>query len=80
MNLSEGQNLTLNSDLRGYLSTFQAANTFKTAPFRTRNNAQLTSKQLQNNIQKVEKTGFLTLEMVKMTISKGHKLNLKIRY
>ena len=54
--LSEGQNLTLNLDFRGHIATFRAENTPKSGPFKAENNAQTTSKQLQNKFQKVQKT------------------------
>ena len=39
------------------------------------NRVQSTSEQLQNNFQKPQKTTFLTLKMVKMTLSEGQILN-----
>ena len=74
MTLSEGQNLTVNFDFRGHIETFRAENTPKSGPFKAENNAQTTSKQLQNKFQKVQKTCFLTLKMVKMTPSEGQIL------
>ena len=56
------------------MSTFQAENTSKSGPFKVKNNAQTTSELLQTNFQKVQKTTFLTLKMVKMTLSEGQIL------
>ena len=39
MALSEGQNLTLNFNFRGHISTFRAKNTTKSGPFKAENNA-----------------------------------------
>ena len=64
MTLSGGQILTLNFDFRGHISTFQAETSTKNEPFKTKNNAQTTSEQLQTNFQKLLKTGFLTLKIV----------------
>ena len=72
--LSEGQILTKNFDFRGHISTFRAENKAKSGHFKAENNAQTTSEQLQNNFQKVQKTTFLTLKMVKMTLSEGQIL------
>ena len=59
MALSEGQNLTLNFDFRGHISTFRAENTHKSRPFKAENNAQTTSEQLENNFEKAQKMTFL---------------------
>ena len=56
--LSEGQILTQNFDFRGHISTFRAKNTRESGPFKAKNDAQTTSKQLQTNFQKVQKTTF----------------------
>ena len=69
MTPSEGQNLTLNFDFKGHISTFQAENTPKSEPFKAKNNAQTTPEQLLNNFEKVLKTTFLT--------QKGQKWSLK---
>ena len=74
MTLSEGQFLTQNFDFRDDISTFRAENTAKSGHFKAENNAQTTSEHLQNNFQKVQKTTFLTLKMVKMTLSEGQIL------
>ena len=58
MTLSESQNLTLNFDFRGHLSTFRPENTPKSWPFKAKNNPQATPEQLQTNFQKVQKTDF----------------------
>ena len=71
---TDGQILTKNFDFRGHLSTFRAENTPKSRPFKAKNNAYTTSEHLQNNFQKVQKTTFLTLKMVKMTLSEGQIL------
>ena len=42
--------------------------------FKAKNDAQTTSELLQTNFQKVQKTGFLTLKMVKMTLSEAQIL------
>ena len=68
MTLSEAQILTY------HISTFRAKNTPESGSFKAQNDAQITSEQLQTNFQKVQKTGFLTLKMVKMTLSKGQFL------
>ena len=72
--LSEGQILTYNFDFRGHISTFRAINTPESGPFKAQNDAQITSKQLQNNFQKVQKTTFLARKTVKMTLSGGQIL------
>ena len=70
-----GQNiLTTNFDFRGHISTFHAKTTGKSGTFKAENNAQSTSEQHQNNFQKVQKTTFLALKMVKMTLSEGQIL------
>ena len=74
MTLSEGPILALNFDFRGHISTFQAENNPKTWPFKTKNNAQTTSDQLQNNYINFQKTTFVAPKMVKMTLSKGQIL------
>ena len=74
MTPSEGYNLTKNFDFRGHLSTFRAENTPKSWPLKAKNNTQTTSEQPQINFQKVRKTGFLGLKMVKMTLSEGQIL------
>ena len=57
--------LTQNLNFQGHLSIFEAQNSLKSAPFKTKNNAQTLPKQLQNNFEKVQKTTFLTPKMVK---------------
>ena len=59
MTISESQNLTLNFDFRGHLSTFRPENKPKSRTFKVQNNPQTTPEQLQTNFQKVQKTGFL---------------------
>ena len=80
MTLSEGQILTQNFDFRGHISTFRAENTAKSGHFKAENNAQTTSEHLQNNFQKPQKTTFLTLKMVKMTLSEGQILTQKFDF
>ena len=46
----------------------------ESVPLRAENNAQTTSEQLKTNYQKPLKTGFLTLKIVKMTLSEGKNL------
>ena len=41
---------------------------------KAKNDDQTTSELLQTNFQKVQKTGFLTLKMVKMTLSEAQIL------
>ena len=72
--LSEGQILNQKFDFRGHISTFRAENISESVAFKAKNgknDAQTTSEQLQTNYQKVQKTGFLTQKMVKMTLSEG---------
>ena len=45
-------------DFWGHLSTFGAENTLKSRPVEAENNAQILPKQLQNNLEKVQKTIF----------------------
>ena len=45
----------------------------KSRPFRAKNNAQKLPELFQNNIEKVEKTAFLTAKMVKNDPSKPPK-------
>ena len=59
------------------MSTFRAKETPKSLLFKAKNNAQTTSEQPQTNFQKVQKTGFMTLKIVKMT-SQRAKFCLKI--
>ena len=63
MNLSEGQILTYNFHFTGHISTFQVENTYESVAFKAQNDAY---ELLQTNFQKVQKTDFLTLKMVKM--------------
>ena len=56
--------LTKNFNFRGHLSTFQAENTPKSGPFKSKNNAQILLKLHQNNFEKVKKSTFLTPKMV----------------
>ena len=58
MALSEGQNLTLNFDFRGRISTFRAENAPKIGHFKAENNAQTTSEQLQKHLPKSLKNDF----------------------
>ena len=66
MTLSESRILNQNLDFRGLQLKF--------GHFKAINNAQTTSEHPQNNFQKVQKTGFLTLKMVKMTLPEGQIL------
>ena len=63
-----------NFDFRGHTSTFRAENTSESVAFKAKNDAQTTSEPLQTNFQKVQKTGFLTLKMGKMTLSEAQIL------
>ena len=74
MTLSEGQKLASNFDFGGHISTFRAENTYKKGTFKAKNNAQTTSEKLLTNFQKAQTTGFLTLKMVKITLSEGQNL------
>ena len=67
MTLSEGQILTLNFDFTGHISTFRPQNKPKSRPFKAKNNTQTTSEQLQKNFQKAQQSGFLTMEIVKIS-------------
>ena len=69
--------MTYSLDFRGHISTFQAKDTSESWAFNAKNDAQTTSKQLQTNFQKVQKTGFLAAKMVKMTPLRGPNLNVK---
>ena len=80
MTLSEGQILTQNFDFRGHISTFRAENTPKNESFKAKNNAQTTSEHPKNNFQKVQRTTFLTLKMVKTTLSAGQILTQKFEF
>ena len=73
MTLSEGQILTQKFAFRGHISNVRTENSSKSRTFKAESNALTTSEHLQNNFQKV-KTGFLTLKMVKMTLSEGQIL------
>ena len=63
-----------NFDFRGYISIFLAENTTKKRPSKAKNNAYTTSEQVQNNFQKAQKAGFLTLKIDKITLSEGQIL------
>ena len=78
--LSEGKILAQKIDFRGHLSTFRAKNEPKSGPCKAKNDAQTTSEQLQTNFQKVQKTTFLTLKMVQMTLSEGKILAQKFDF
>ena len=54
------QFLIENLDFPGYLASFRAESTLKSGPFKVENIAQTLPKQLQNNIEKVQKTTFST--------------------
>ena len=47
--------IVLHIDYLGHLASFRAENTPKSGPVKAKNNAQTTSKQLQNNFQKVKR-------------------------
>ena len=70
MALSEGQHFTVYSFFRGYQCTFRAEIILKSELFKSENN----SEQLQNNLENAQKTGFLSLKIVKMSLSKGQNL------
>ena len=55
-----GQISTKNLNFRGHLSNSGAENTPKSGPLRSKNNALILPKQLQNNFEKVQKMTFLT--------------------
>ena len=48
--------------------------------FKAKNDAQITSEHPQKNFQKVQKTGFLTLKMVKVTLSEGQILTQNLDF
>ena len=70
----EGQILTSDFDFRGRISTYWDENTSESVAFKAKNDAQTTSELLQTNFQKIQKTGFLTPKMVKMTPPEGQIL------
>ena len=70
--------MTNSLGFRGHISTIRTENTAKSGLFKVENNAERTSKHLQNNFQKPLKTGFLTLKMVKMPLSEGENLTKKL--
>ena len=61
-----------------------AEKTHKSRPFKVKNKAQTLPKQVQNNFEKVQKTTFLTQELVKNDPSKwskmGHILTQNLNY
>ena len=57
----------------GHLSTFTAENTPKSGPFKTKKNAQTHPKKLPHNLEKVEKSTFLTPKMAKNDPSERRK-------
>ena len=63
--------MTHNFDFRGHISTFRAEIMSESVALEAENDAQITSELLQTNFQKVQKTGFLNLKMVKMTLSEA---------
>ena len=60
----------------GYLTTFRGINAPKSGPFKYENNAQTLPKQLQNNLEKVKKSTFLTPKMVKTRVSIWPKVSI----
>ena len=74
------QLLNQNLDFRGHISTYGAGNKPKIWPFNAKNNAQTTSEHPQKNFQKVQKTDFLTLKMVKITLSEGQILTQNLDF
>ena len=58
-------------DFGGHQIIFWVDTTRKYGPSESKNNAQITFEQLQNNFQKVQKTTFLAHKIVKMTLSEG---------
>ena len=50
--------LTKNLKFLGHLSTFRPANTPKSEPFKSQNNAQTILKQVKSNFEKVHKMTF----------------------
>ena len=74
MALSEGQNFTIHFDFGGHLCIFRAEIIHKSELFKAKNISQTTSNQLQNNFQKAQKTGFLSLKIVKMILCKSQNL------
>ena len=54
---------------------FRPKSTLEKGAFKTKNNAQTTAIHLQTNFQKPLKTGFLTLKMVRITLSEGQILS-----
>ena len=69
--LSEDQNCTLDFYFGGHLRIFRAEILHKSELFKDENNSQSTFKQLLNNFQKAQKTGFLSLQILKMILTKS---------
>ena len=68
MAISADQNLPYIFDFGGHLLIFEAAITYIIEFFKAENNFQTTSKQLQNNFQKAQKTDVLSPKIVKMIL------------
>ena len=69
-----GQMFRKNLDFWGHLSTSQAENTIKSRLCEAEINSQTTSEQPHSNFQKSPEAGFLTLKIVKMTLSEGQNV------
>ena len=80
MRSQNGQILTKNLDFRGHLLNSGGENTPKSGPFRSKNNALILPKQLQNNLEKVQKMTFSTPKMVKIEVSKWSNFDKKFRF
>ena len=80
MRSQNGQILTKNLDFRAHLSNSGGENTPKSGPFRSKNNAQILPKQLQNNFEKVQKMTFSTPKMVKIEVSKWSNFDQKSQF
>ena len=63
--LSVGHPRDPKGENHGYLTTFRSINEPKSGPCKYKNKAQTLPKQVQNNFEKVQKSTFLTLKMVK---------------
>ena len=69
MAFSKDQNFALHFEIGDHLCIFRAEIKHKSELFKTENNSQTTSKQLQNNFQKAQKRYFFSMEIVKMILS-----------
>ena len=76
----KNQILTKNLDFRGHLSNSGAEHTPKSGSFKSKNIALILAKQLQNNLEKVQKMTFSTPKMVKNEVLKWPNFDQKSRF